>query len=75
MSIEEPSTGEIEELARSVGKRMVKVDSGSEYGLRLHAMVFELVKRAEGAEHDPHLAWELVHGADGVCAALEAGID
>ena len=34
-----------------------------------------MVKRAEGADHDPHLAWELVMGADGICAALEAGVE
>ena len=74
MRIEEPSTDDVKALVESIGRRMVEVDSGSEYGLRLHALVFELVKRAEGAEHDPHLAWELVNGADGVCFALEAEV-
>lgn len=75
LNVEEPAIDEIDELGGSIGKRLAKVDPGTEYGLRLHAMVFELVKRAEGAEHDPHLAWELVHGADGVCVALEAGVE
>ena len=75
VDVEEPAMDEIEELAWSIAQRLAEVDPATEYGLRLHAMVFELMKRAEGSEHDPHLAWELVNGADGVCAALEAGIE
>ncbi len=75
MNVEEPDMDEIEAVGRSIGKRLAKVDPATDYGMRLHAMVFELVKRAEGSDHDPHLAWELVHGADGVCVALEAGIE
>lgn len=73
--VEEPSMDRIDELRVSVGQRLERVDPRSEYGQRLHAMVFELLKRAEGSEHDLHLAWELVHGAEGVCAALEAGFE
>ena len=42
--------------------------------LRLQAMVYELLKRADGAGDDPHLAWELLMGADGISAALEVGM-
>ncbi|MBB5056029.1 nucleotide-binding universal stress UspA family protein [Granulicella aggregans] len=75
LHVKEPAMDDIEELGWSIGQRLAEVDPATEYGLRLHAMVFELVKRAEGSEHDPHLAWELVNGADGVCVALEAGIE
>jgi hypothetical protein len=75
LNIEVPPTDEIEAHAQSLGPRLAKLNPGTAYGLRLHAMVYELVKRAEGADHDPHLAWELVMGADGICAALEAGVE
>jgi hypothetical protein len=75
LNLEDPDMNDIEELGWSIGHRLAEVDPKTEYGRRLHAMVFELVKRAEGSEHDPHLAWELVNGADGICVALEFGID
>ncbi|WP_348268387.1 hypothetical protein P8936_03970 [Edaphobacter paludis] len=44
------------------------------YGGRVQSMGLELLKRSEGADHDPHLAWELRMAADGLCLALEAGL-
>ena len=44
------------------------------YGGRAQSMGLELLKRSEGADHDPHLAWELRMAVEGLCAALEAGL-
>ena len=43
-------------------------ETGSE---RLRAMAEELGRRAEAAEHDPHLAYELTMAAHWICSALE----
>jgi len=68
---------EEEELARhaaEIAARAANTDPGRDYGLRLRAMVYELLKRADAAEEDPHLAWELVTAAEALTAALEAGV-
>jgi hypothetical protein len=69
---------EEEHLARQaaeIAARAANTDPGRDYGLRLRAMVYELLKRADGAEDDSHLAWELVMAADALTAALEAGVE
>lgn len=73
--VKQPSVDHLDKLGQSIIRRLAKIDPIAAYEARLHAMAFELVKRAEGADHDPHLAWELVNGADGICAALEEGLD
>jgi hypothetical protein len=35
---------------------------------------WELLRRADAAEEDPHLAYELTMAADGLCTALEEGL-
>ncbi len=75
LNIETPPADVLEEQSRSLGRRFSKVNPAEAYGQRLHAMAVELLKRAEAAEDDPHLAWELVMGADGICFALETGIE
>ncbi len=38
-------------------------------------MARELLVRAEGADHDPHLAYELTMAVDGLAKALDAGLE
>ena len=43
-------------------------------GPDLFPVTVELVRRAEGSDHDAHLAFELVMAADALCFALENGL-
>ena len=40
----------------------------------LQAAAFELLRRADAASDDPHLAWELGMAAEGLCTALESSL-
>lgn len=75
LNVEEPKADDLEDLAGAISARASHLRPPGEYTLRLRATVDELLKRAEGAGDDPHLAWELLMGADGLCAALEAGLE
>jgi hypothetical protein len=43
-------------------------------GMDLFPVTAELVRRAEGSDHDAHLAFELAMAADALCFALESGL-
>jgi hypothetical protein len=43
-------------------------------GPDLFPVTVELVRRAEGSDHDAHLAFELAMAADALCFALENGL-
>jgi hypothetical protein len=43
-------------------------------GMDLFPVTAELVRRAEGSDHDAHLAFELAMAADALCFALENGL-
>jgi type I site-specific restriction endonuclease len=43
-------------------------------GPDLFPVTLQLVRRAEGADHDAHLAFELAMAADALCFALENGL-
>jgi hypothetical protein len=43
-------------------------------GPDLFPVTVELVRRAEGSDHDAHLAFELAMAADALCFALESGL-
>lgn len=43
-------------------------------GPDLYPVTMELVRRAEGSDHDAHLAFELAMAADALCFALESGL-
>jgi type I site-specific restriction endonuclease len=43
-------------------------------GPDLFPVTMELVRRAEGSDHDAHLAFELAMAADALCFALESGL-
>lgn len=75
LNVEEPPVDELEVLGAAISARAAAVEPGGAYGLGLRSTVYELLKRADGAADDPHLAWELLMGADGLCDALEAGME
>jgi hypothetical protein len=75
LNVEEPAVDELDSLGSSIASRAANVEPGGAYGLGLRSTIYELLKRADGASDDPHLAWELLMGADGLCAALEAGME
>ena len=75
LNVEEPTRDEEEKLGASIADRADNAEPGGAYALRLQAMVYELLKRADGAGDDPHLAWELLMGADGISVALEHGME
>jgi hypothetical protein len=43
-------------------------------GTDLFPVAVELVRRADGSDHDAHLAFELAMAADALCFALENGL-
>jgi hypothetical protein len=43
-------------------------------GMNLFPVAMGLVRRAEGSDHDAHLAFELAMAADALCFALENGL-
>ena len=75
LNVDQPTVGELDALGASIADRAGRAEPGGVYAMRLQAMVYELLKRADGAGDDPHLAWELLMGADGISAALEVGIE
>jgi hypothetical protein len=75
LNVEAPPADELETLGAAISARAADVDPGGAYGLGLRSTVYELLKRADGAGDDPHLAWELLMGADGICAALESEME
>jgi hypothetical protein len=55
--------------------RLVQVEGKDRSkGMDLFPVAMELVRRAEGSDHDAHLAFELAMAADALCFALENGL-
>jgi hypothetical protein len=75
LNVEVPPAYELDALGAAIAARAAEVEPGGAYGVGLRSTVYELLKRADAAGDDPHLAWELLMGADGLCAALEAGVE
>ena len=70
-----PPRSEVEKQLRELGPRLDHLRSPErENGRRLCNMARELLHRAESVGHDPHLEYELVMAAEGICVALEEGI-
>jgi hypothetical protein len=56
-------------------RRLKRVeDKERSKGPNLYPVAEELVRQAEDADHDPHLAFELMMAADALCFALENGL-
>ena len=70
-----PPRREGEKQLRELGPRLDRLKSPErENGRRLCNIARELLNRAQGAGHDPHLEYELTMAAEGICIALEDGI-
>ena len=70
-----PPRSAVEKKLRELGPRLDRLKSPErENGRRLSNMARELLARARGAGHDPHLEYELTMAAEGICMALEEGI-
>ncbi|NYF81195.1 hypothetical protein [Granulicella arctica] len=65
----------LEGFMAETNERLKRVEGGKRgKGPDLHPVAEELVRQAEEADHDPHLAFELVMAADALCFALENGL-
>jgi hypothetical protein len=70
-----PSRAEIARLLNKLRPRLDKLSTSTrEMASRLEAMAREVLRRAEGSSHDPHMEFELTMAADGITSALEEGI-
>ena len=78
LDVEVPSTTQVEERLAELAPRLEAASNSKKirkHGERLLEMAHELLQRAEAADHDPHLAYELVMAVDGLCLAFEAGLE
>jgi hypothetical protein len=63
------------ELIAETDCRLTKVEGKERSkGPNLHPVSVELLRQAEDADHDPHLAAELALAAEALCSALENGL-
>ena len=70
-----PAIRQVKKQLEELSERLDDLGSPErENGQRLCGMARELLRRAEGAEHDPHLEYELMMAAEGICLALEEGL-
>jgi len=73
--VEAPSGPWLNGFMAETRERLKRVEGGERSkGPNLFPVAEELVLQAEEADHDPHLAFELVMAADALCFALENGI-
>ena len=73
VEVKMPSHKQVGKLREELGPRLAGAGA-SRNGKRVAEMARELLRRARGAEEDAHLEFELVTAAEGLCAALEAGL-
>jgi hypothetical protein len=65
----------LKESIAETERRLEKVEGkGRSKGPDLHPVSVELLRQAEDANHDPHLAYELAAAAEALCSALENGL-
>lgn len=62
---------EVDEQLRGLPRRLERLPVGIAEDERLRAMAVELARRAEGADHDPHLRYELAMAAHHLIGSLE----
>ena len=70
-----PTPEWLAKVVAETDRRLEQLD-GKERGKGPHLfpVTMELVRRAEGSDHDAHLAFELAMAADALCFALESGL-
>jgi hypothetical protein len=65
----------LKEFIAETDRRLEKVgDKERSKGPDLYPVSVELLRQAEDADHDPHLAYELAMAAGALCSALENGL-
>ena len=70
-----PAPKWLEEFIAETERRLEKVQSLERgKGPDLYPVSVELLRQAEDADHDPHLAYELAMAAEALCSALENGL-
>jgi hypothetical protein len=70
-----PAPKWLEEFIAETERRLEKVEGlKRSKGPDLYPVSVELLRQAEDADHDPHLASELAMAAEALCSALENGL-
>ena len=70
-----PAPKWLSEFIAETDGRLAKVEGMERSkGPNLHPVSVELLRQAEEADHDPHLAYELAKAAEALCCALENGL-
>jgi hypothetical protein len=70
-----PAPAWLEKLIEETDHRLEKIEGGERgKGTDLFPVTVELLRQAEDADHDAHLAFELAMAADALCFALESGL-
>jgi hypothetical protein len=70
-----PAPEWLKELIAETDRRLEKVEGMERSkGPDLYPVSVELLRQAEDADHDPHLAYELAMAAEALCSALENGL-
>jgi enoyl-CoA hydratase/carnithine racemase len=71
----EPAGEWLTELIAATDKRLERIeDEERGKGPDLYPVTVEMLRQAEEADYDPHLAYELAMAADALCFALENGL-
>jgi hypothetical protein len=70
-----PAPEWLEKFIAETDHRLEKIEGGERgKGTDLFPVTVELLRQAEDADHDAHLAFELAMAADALCFALESGL-
>jgi hypothetical protein len=70
-----PAPEWLPEFIAATERRLAKVEGGERSkGPNLYPVSVELLRQAEDADHDPHLASELAMASEALCSALENGL-
>lgn len=73
--VDVPETAALEASMQRSAERLETMTAAEGYAERVLSIAMELLRRAEAADHDVHLAFELAMAAEGLCLALESGLD
>lgn len=73
--VDVPEMAALEASMRGSAERLEKMPAVEGYAERVLSIALELLRRAEAADHDVHLAFELAMAAEGLCLALGSGLD
>lgn len=72
LKVAQVDSDELQATLRSLSRRFSKMDQDSDRNAEhLRAMGLELARRAEAADHDLHLVYELTMAAHWICSAIE----